>query len=135
MRDGEDDGIGARSRFGNQSRHNGNERSDDFLIADSTDDANGRVRSPHADPERDVEHGHFSYANLSALGIGVGVRSQRGHVHLGGLCPQFPLVVDDGPDDVVVAEADDQQRGAVVGGEQRHRVRNRLFSKHQSNEN
>ena len=127
MRNGEDDGVEDGGALGAEGRYGGDQWRDTRLVSESSLHDDGCVRCPHADPQRDVHQGDFGDADLGALGVGVGVAPQRGHVHFSGLLAKCRLVLKDGANDVKVAVEDNGQRSTVCGQEEDQCERNGLL--------
>ena len=109
-----DDRVSDGCAFANERWKDGDHWRQIVLISNSARKYDGGVRSPHGDPQRNVDQSDFGDANLGALRILISIGSKRSHVHFLSLFPQSFLVVSDGFDNVEIAEENDGQRSAVV---------------------
>ena len=66
------------------------------------------IWSPHSYPKSDICQSDFGHTNLSALRILVDVGTKRCNVHFLCLVTQSLFMMDDGIDDVIIAERNNQ---------------------------
>ena len=86
-----------------------------------------RVWCPHCYPKRNIDHGNFGNTNLGALSMLVGIRTERRDVHFLRLFSQFPFVMNNSSNNVIITKYNDHKRHAVIEYEETASVGYRLL--------